>query len=83
MLIKQIHQMTEGSRYASFEKKAPLVEAVQETVKLYMAEKQKENKNYSKEDLMARLKDLDKRSMVETRLEKMTTLQKTLKNSGR
>ena len=83
LLIKQIHQMTEGSRYASFEKKAPVVESVQETVKLYMAEKQKENKNYSKEDLMARLKDLDKRSMVETRLEKMTTLQKTLKNSGR
>ncbi|MBR1777917.1 MAG: hypothetical protein IJ752_04955 [Alphaproteobacteria bacterium] len=81
-LIRQLHQLNEnGNRY--FSARQPLIEAVNKTVELYIAEKQKENKDFSKADMMARLKDLDKRKMVENRLEKMTALQSQFKKAGR
>lgn len=77
-LLKQLHQL---SRTRTPEQQSPLVEAAEQTVRLYINEKQKENKNYGRTDLMSRLQDVRKREIVEERIKKMTTVSSILKDN--
>lgn len=81
-LLKQLYQLNHSGRL-SLSDRQPLVEAISRTVDLYMTEKKKENKDFGKTNLMARLKDIRKHSVVDSRLQKMANLHSTLKQNGR
>lgn len=81
-LLKQLYQLNNSGR-GSLSSRQPLVEAVSKTVDLYMTEKKKENKDFGKTNLMARLNDVRKRSIINERLQKMVDLHSALKKSGR
>ncbi len=81
-LLKQLYQLNNSGR-DSLSSRQPLVEAVSKTVDLYMTEKKKENKDFGKTNLMARLNDVRKRSIIDERLQKMVDLHSALKKNGR
>ena len=81
-LLKQLYQLNSSGR-DSLSSRQPLVEAVSKTVDLYMTEKKKENKDFGRTNLMARLNDVRKHSIIDERLQKMVDLHSALKKSGR
>lgn len=81
-LLKQLYQLNRSGR-DPVSSRQPLVEAIGKTVDLYMTEKKKENKDFGKANLMARLNDVRKRSVVDERLQKMVDLHSALKKNGR
>lgn len=81
-LLKQLYQLNRSGR-DPVSSRQPLVEAIGKTVDLYMTEKRKENKDFGKTNLMARLNDVKKRSVVDERLQKMVDLHSALKKNGR
>ena len=81
-LLKQLYQLNH-SKQKNVSERQPLVEAIAKTVDVYMTEKQKENKDFNKTHLMARLNDVRKRSIIDERLQKMVDLHSALKKNGR
>lgn len=80
-LLKQLYQLRHKEGPLSDRK--PLVDAANQTLDLYVTEKQKENKDFEKTNLMARLNDVRKYSVLDSRLQKMVDIHSALKKNGR